>query len=243
MGFYENIGLPDRAKIDRVIHKTDFYRNAGLSSADKKQFEAIEKIRWLYAMKMENTNIQPYKDEIRDYPEIEVIEVKLRGEKKLDRLAEIIMRAIPYPMLLVFNLDDKYQLWMGKLRQNQLDSTGMVLESTEHTDWLDCQKEFWKKLDMTKISAMDFCALYEAWFDTISKSHLEQVNIIDDKMTGDEARAIKERLDGIEKQITSLRSKLKRESQSNRKIELNMQIQNLKKEKKKILEQGSREDD
>ena len=76
-----------------------FYEVAGVSRADKKLFtDAIEKVTWLYNLRTDTINVLPYKDEEKDYSEIEVIEVTLKDEKRLDRIAEVIMMAIPYAM-------------------------------------------------------------------------------------------------------------------------------------------------
>ena len=91
-----------------------FFYNADLSKSDKALLsEAVEKISWKYCLKNEFIPIQPYTDEVRDYPEVEVLEVSLTAEKGLRRLAEIVMRAIPYPMLLVFRLGERVQAWMA----------------------------------------------------------------------------------------------------------------------------------
>ena len=98
MEIFASMCLPEIARIDRVIPKKQFYENGNLSTGDKKLFENVEKIYWRYALKTENCFLGAYQDEKRDYPEIEVLEVKLRQEKQLKRLAEVIMGAIPYPM-------------------------------------------------------------------------------------------------------------------------------------------------
>ena len=82
MTIYEKLNLNDPARIDRVVAKKQFYENGELSSADKNIFDQVEKMYWRYALKMENTFIQPFADEERDYPEIEVMEVVLREEKQ-----------------------------------------------------------------------------------------------------------------------------------------------------------------
>ena len=238
MEIYEQMSLPPAARIDRVVAKKQFYDNGDLSSADKKLFDHVDKIYWRYALKTENTFIQPFSDEERDYQEIEVMEVVLREEKQLNRLAEVIMRSIPYPMLMFFQSGEKIQLWLGKLRQNQADSSRMTLTATEQTDWLTENYDFWEKLSLKKCSTANFCLLYETWFDIISRSHLATMNIETDKISGDEARETVERLKAIDQEMTSLRSQMKKESQFNRKMELNTKLQQLKREQAKIMEQG-----
>lgn len=156
MTIYEKLNLIDHARIDRVVAKKQFYESGELSSADKKIFDHVEKMYWRYALKTENSFIQPFADEERDYPEIEVMEVVLRKEKQLKRLAEIIFRSIPYPMLLFFVLGDKVQLWLGKLRKNQADSSRMTLTATEQTEWLAEDDGFWEGLSLKRTPSTNF---------------------------------------------------------------------------------------
>jgi len=167
------------------------------------------------------------------------MEVVLREEKQLKRLAEIIFRSIPYPMLLFFFLEEKVQLWLGKLRKNQADSSRMTLTATEQTDWLTEENDFWEAVSLSKIPAMNFCALYEAWFDAVSKNKLVNVGVAAASLSGDAARDTWERLAAIDKEIASLRSQIKRENQFNRKLELNTRLQAFKREKANIIEKGS----
>ena len=104
------MGLPSVARIDRVVAKKQFYKSGNLSSADRKLFDHVEKIYWWYALKTENTFIPTFADEEWDYPEIEVMEVVLREVKQINRLAEVTMRSIPYPMLIFFQKGERYSM-------------------------------------------------------------------------------------------------------------------------------------
>ena len=241
MNIYNAMNLPPAARIDRVVAKRQFYDNGDLSAADKKLFDHMEKIYWRYALKTENTFLQPYADEERDYSEIEVMEVVLRDVRQSDRLAEIIMRAIPYAMLLFFRHGEQIQMRMGKLRKNMADSSRMTLTAVEQTAWMAEDDDFWKVLSLGNAHIANFCALYEAWFDAVSRSKLARADVAAESLSGDEARAICERLSDIEKEIARLRSWMKQESQFNRKLELNTRLQMLKQERMKVMEQGSDE--
>lgn len=241
MNIYNAMNLPTAARIDRVVAKRQFYDNGDLSAADKKAFDHMEKIYWRYALKTENTFLQPYADEERDYSEIEVMEVVLRDVRQLNRLAEIIMRAIPYAMLLFFRHGEQIQMRMGKLRKNMADSSRMTLTAVEQTAWMAEDDDFWKVLSLGNAHIANFCALYEAWFDAVSRSKLARADVAAESLSGDEARAICERLSDIEKEIARLRSWMKQESQFNRKLELNTRLQMLKQERMKIMEQRSDE--
>ena len=232
MSFYEYLNIPKSCEVGSTIFKKLFYEKADLSTSDKNLFiDNINKITWLYCLKPENINIKPYKDDNRDYPEIEVIEVEIIKDTKLNRIAEIIMRAIPYPMLLIFKLDDKIQLYTAHQRINQNDKSKNTLGEFVSTDWLDSDSPLCKKLDVKQMRFTNFYALYSDIVDVINIYNATIILPLKDNFTGEEARVLTAYVDAIEQEIFSLRSELKKETQFNRRMELNIQIKKLEKEK------------
>lgn len=234
MDIYETLGLPEKARVDRVVFKKQFYENAALSTADRKQFDNVEKIYWRYALKSENAFIQPYADDEREYDEIEVIEANVGGEKSVRRLAEIIFHAIPYPMLLFFRRNGKAALFMGKIRSSQADGAKMAVEEIQSSAWLEEDAPLWEAMALPKMNTANFWALYQNWFDVLSRYNLEVKTGIVAAHSGEEARAVLQRLEQIDKEIASLRAEMKREFQFNRKMDMNMEIQKLKQKRKNI---------
>lgn len=236
MDTYDFLKIPDSCFIDNTLYKKLFYENADLSTSDKSLFtDTINKVTWLYCLKPETINIPAYKDELRDYPEIEVIEVLVHKDYKLKRVAEIVMRTIPYPMLLIFMLEDKRQLYVAHQRINQNDSSKNTIEEFIATEWLESDSALYAKLDIKQMRFTNFYALYSDIVDAISIYNLSTVMTADDNITGIEARELSAQIEDIEQEITSLRAKLKKESQFNRKMELNIEIKRLEQNKNKLL--------
>ena len=117
----------------------------------------------------------------------------------------------------------------------------MALVAMEDTDWRSAEDDFWPELSLRKMPGVNFCQLYEGWFDAISKSNLAALSVDTDNISGDKARETLQRITAIEQEMNKLRKQMKAESQFNRKMELNTRLQKLKREMKKITEQGSRE--
>ena len=236
MDTYDFLKFPDSCFIDNTIYKKLFYENADLSTSDKSLFtDTISKITWLYCLKPETINIPVYKDEVRDYPEIEIIEVLITKDYKLNRIVEIIMRTIPYPMVLIFKLEDKRQFYVAHQRTSQSDSSKNTIEEFIATDWLESDSALFAKLDIKKMRFTNFFALYSDIVDSISIYNLSTIIPTDDNITGAEARELSAQIKVIEQEITSLRAKLKKESQFNRKMELNIEIKRLEQNKNKLL--------
>lgn len=236
MDIYEFLNIPDSCLIGNTIYKKLFYENADLSTSDKSLFtDTINKVTWLYCLKPETINIPAYKDEVRDYPEIEVMEVLVHKDYKLKRIAEIIMRTIPYPMLLIFKLEDKRQFYVAHQRTSQSDSSMNTIEEFIATNWLGSDSALLAKLDIKQMRFTNFYALYSDIVDAISIYNLSAIMPTDDSITGTEARELSAKIEDIEQEIVSLRSKLKKENQFNRKMELNIKIKKLERSKNKLL--------
>jgi len=236
MDDYRFLNIPDSCFVGSTIYKKLFYENAHLSSSDKSLFtDTINKVVWLYCLKPETINISAYKDEVREYPEIEVIEVILNKEYGLNRIAEIIMRTIPYPMLLIFKLEDKIRFYMAHQRTSQSDSSKNTIEEFISTDWLSNDSALFAKLDIKQMRFTIFYTLYSDIVDAISIYNLSAIMPTDDTITGDMARELSAKIEDIEQRIANLRSKLKKESQFNRKMELNIEIKRLEQSKNKLL--------
>ena len=233
---YEFFNIPQSCEVKNTIFKKLFYEHTDLSAADRTLFtDTINKITWLYCLKPETINIRPYKDDMREYEEVEFIEVELDLEKRTSRIAEIIMRTIPYPILLIFKWEDKKKLYVAHQRVSQSDSSKNTIEEFISTDWLDNDSALFAKLDIRKMRFTNFFALYSDIVDAISIYKVSDVISDKGSITGAEARALSVHIEEVDGQITSLRAKLKKESQFNRKMELNIEIKRLEQNKNKLL--------
>lgn len=140
--FYEKLNISENCLANQTIFKKTFLESVDLLASDKKLInDHIKKVVWKYCLKPDNTNIPVYKDNEREYYEIEIIEVQLNETNKVKRIAEIIMRAIPYPILLVFTKDNKIQLVTGDMRKNLSDSSKVTVDNFVYTDWFEIESD------------------------------------------------------------------------------------------------------
>mgnify|MGYP000872143024 FL=1 len=236
MGDYRFFNIPRSCEVKNTIFKKLFYENADLSTADQKLFtEVINKITWLFCLKPETINLQPYRDEIREYEELEIIEVEITAEKKINRLAEIIMRTIPYPMVLIFRLHDQVKFYAAHQRSSLQDNTKNTIEEFISTDWLEQDNPLFAKLDLQKMRFTNFYALYSDIVDTISIANVTGLIPSTAALSGEEARQLSSGLETLEQEIIALRARLKKETQFNRKMELNIAIKKLEQEKRNLM--------
>jgi len=164
---YEKLNIPQSCYLGKKIFKKHFYE-LDLNATDKKAFsQDIDKITWAYTLKPETINIAQYTDEEREYLEIAVIEVTLTSPKRQKRIAEIIQRAIPYPVLLIFVHGEQIALNVADKRINRSDSSKIMAETVHDTPWLspdhadDWQKEFLHDFCVTNFSFHNFYDFYQ----------------------------------------------------------------------------------
>lgn len=189
MGFYDALHIPQPCLVDKTVAKKLFTETLELSKADQKLLsESVAKVTWKYCLKNEFIPIQPYQDDTRDYQEVEVLEVSLTKEKGLRRLAEIVMRAIPYPMLLVFRLEEQAQAWMAHQRLSLADQEKVTLEELVSTAWHLEDAPFWAALDIRELRFTNFFDFYTDWIDRLSVQNVQDKMQVSDDLTGGEAR-------------------------------------------------------
>lgn len=230
MDIYDKLNIPDECKINRTVFKKMFYENAALSKGDKDLFvDSIDKVTWIYCLNQDNMNIPAYTTEEREYLEIEVMEVVLSENKGIKRIAEIIMRAIPYPMMLIFCFEGKYQLWTAHQRFNLADNNKITLEEPICTEWQDADSNLWDRLNISNFRYTNFFDMYSDIVDTIAVFNAEKLT--NKEISGDEARELLRRNAEIDSQIAALRAELKKATEFNRKMEINMKIKKLEKQK------------
>ena len=230
MDIYDKLNIPDECKISRTVFKKMFYENAALSKGDKDLFvNSIDKITWVHCLNQDNMNVPAYATDEREYLEIEVMEVALSENNGVKRIAEIIMRAIPYPMLLIFSFEDKYQVWTAHQRFNLADNNKITLEESICTEWLDNSSALWDKLNISNFRYTNFFDMYSDIVDAVAVFNAEKLT--NKEISGEDARELLRRNAEIDSQIAALRAELKKATEFNRKMEINMKIKKLEKQK------------
>lgn len=101
-GLVAALGLPEGAAVGRRIPKKMLLDTAAPTVADKRAItDGIDDLHWLAALKPGTVGIPAYRDEVREYLEIAILSIALRPEASAGRIAELVHRAIPYPVLLI----------------------------------------------------------------------------------------------------------------------------------------------
>lgn len=143
----------------------------------------------------------------------------------------MVMATIPYPCVVVFEREGKMQLAVAHQRTNLNDSTKKVLDDIILTGWVDFNESLF---DINALNLTNFYTLYSGIVDAISILNAKKVSAAED-LTGEQARDLTASIEIIDSELVILRGKLKKETQFNRKMELNIEIKKLEKQKKEIM--------
>lgn len=136
------LGLPADARVDQRVPKKLLSANGAPTAADKRQInDGIEELIWLAALKPAAIGVPAYRDQTREYLEIAVLSLTLRPGAKADRLAELVHRAIPYPVFLILARPDGLSLSLAPLRWSLGQSGQTVLKDSLVTVAVDAEDE------------------------------------------------------------------------------------------------------
>ena len=251
--------LPAEATVGQRVPKKMLAENltsrGTATSADRKLLqEQIDEVTWVAALKPTNAGIPVYQDEVRSYLELAVLSVRLREGSQIApipakvspsvaRLAELVHRAIPYPVLLV--LDDNARLYLslvhirwaqkeadkavldGDLIQGVFVHNGSPAASVMDADTVNA---FINAMDLSKQPRTDLLTLYQGWMDTLSAWQAAAVTGRFECVSPQQAtarRAALRRCHELDAQISSLRAAASKEKQMARQVAANLEIKAL----------------
>ncbi|MEC8328111.1 MAG: DUF4391 domain-containing protein [Pseudomonadota bacterium] len=250
---YQAMKLPESSLLNSKIAKKQLLENAQLTASNKKAIqEDIDSVIWSHTLKTSTVNIAPFQDSIStddsdfdlDYSEIAILRVVVRNKARINKINEVLHRAIPYPLLIVFtdNSNSSLLLSLATKRISKADHSKLTVERFYHTDWFSDEimpnetNHFFSSLAVNKQSFVNFYEFYMGWvaqFIELEKSKYIGAFLEKNESTVDiqKAKVQAELLDKIallESKLSGIKQKIKKEDQINRKVELNIQAQSIK---------------
>ena len=212
------IGLPKTTEFNKRIPKQKFYENMDISPALKKVFvEQVKIIYWRNKIAASTTNLATG----NDVTELEVFEVRLNSPVLDDGLLRQIDREIPYHILFLLEYQGKYQAWIGYKEAATSGNKAFKVNGYYHTEWL-AEDELPLKLEGLSVDAV-----YENFVRQIAGDKLKS------EAAGEslkESVARDEQKQALQKQIDTLKAKIRKEKQLNKQMEMNKELKKLKKE-------------
>lgn len=229
------LGLPPESRVDQRVPKKLLVENGAPTAADKRQInDGIEGLLWVAALKPGTIGVPEFRDPTREYLEIAVLSLVLRPGAKGDRLGELIHRAIPYPVVLVMGQGSEVTLSLARKRLAQNEAGRVVLEEAPITCLVSDNAIATAWLGSLAVGTQPrahLLALYDGWIARVES--LEAARIVGALREtpgpgGQELRrlALAEH-SRLQREIALLRVRAERESQMNRRVELNLELKRL----------------
>lgn len=103
------LALPERARVDQRVPKKMLADHGAPTAADRRLLtDGIEELQWIAALKPGTVAVPEHRADGREYLEVAVLSVQVRAThgkaSQWLRLAELVHRAVPYPVLLIQTL-------------------------------------------------------------------------------------------------------------------------------------------
>ena len=216
------LNLPRGTVFNRRIPKQKFYENLSVTAELKRVFvEQINVIYWKNKIAPSTVNLAAGKT----VAEIEVIEIRLNQPGLDKRVLQLIDKEIPYHILFLLVYEGKVQAWIGYKEQSQGKGSAFKPGIYYHTEWQPVD-ELSLRLD-----GLIMDSVYEGFIRQIAGERLEDNTGVDLK----DAVARDERRQKLQKEITALENKIRREKQFNIQVALNGELKRLKKELEELV--------
>ncbi len=252
---YNNIlQLPARCRVEKKLTKAFFLKHYALSTSEKKFLaEKIESMRWLGMITPANANIKSVKTDQYDYSLINVFLVSLHAkEVEVDgkKAIELLQKYLPDQALVIAETEFDFMVGSCDKRINQADKNKRTIERYQITAPIsklykkEIHDSFFERLSFEQLDTTTLESTYKSYINAIVELNSAEITGSFRKRpalrTQEDLRLL-ERIEEKEYEIAQLRSEIKKETQLNGQVNLNVTIQDIKKEIEDIKKELSKE--
>lgn len=242
------LAVPASCRVDQRVPKKMLIENGAPTTTDKRLLnDAIEEIQWIAALKPNTVGVPDYRDADREYLEVAVLSIATRGAHaavggegpaaaakpvNTARLAELVHRAVPYPLLLLLATPQGLFLSMAHKRWAQNEAGKVVLDgevtTIEAPGDLTPTHPFLQCLAMTRQPQATLMALYQGWLDCLTALQAARYtgtyNVIDDPAQAAARRVALRECQRLEQEAAHLRTQAGKQKQMAKKVDLNLAL-------------------
>ena len=220
------LDLPKSTEFNKRIPKQKFYEKIDVFPALKRVFvEQIKTIYWRNKLAAITLNLAPG----TSVDEIEIIEIKLSSQELDEAVLRQIDKEVPYHILVVLECEGKYRAVIGYKEKSVSGKSAFKVDRYYFTDWME-ESEL-----PVRIEGLTMDAVYENFVRQIAGPDLGQAAA--GETTLKESIEIQKQREQLQKQITALEAKIRKEKQPKKKFEMVKELKNLQ----AILSGGSLE--
>lgn len=216
------LGLSKATEFNRRIPKAKFYENINITTSLKRLFvDQIKNIYWRNKIASTTTNL----NEGKYVTEIEVFEINLISPQVDIELLKSIDSVIPYHILYILEYNGNYQAWIGYKESTNIEKKISKVERYYHTDWFE-EKDL-----IVKLEGLNLDDVYENLVRQVAGDKLQSANSTE---TLKQSVERDKEIETLQKQINTLKNKIRKEKQLNKQIEMNSELKKLRKVLEKI---------
>lgn len=236
---FEISGLPIKSKQRSNIPKNAIYPQLTKTEDKKLLQDEVQSIYLLSVLNETTTNLSTYETEDDYYNEIFFIHVLMRERDKENKVFNILSSVFPYPIIVVFTVDELSMIYTGKYEKRKLNDVPSVkkLDAYPSKSYTTHDLvQLFKKLYLNELKQTNLKELYE-WIQNniLGDSLQEKQNTTEAVLlTVDEQDEINQ----LEKDIQKLTKEVRKETQLNKRIPLQLKLNEKKKRLKEIIERG-----
>ena len=248
--------VPRECIVDNVIPKKDIFEAAESKTKDKKIFtDLIKQIKWCYNFTEDNIRVDKYIDDERKYEEVELINIdlkydnvhkigigKFKEDEKIDRIADIVMRFIPYPLILTIQYENELKFYASHIRESKADYDKIVLDGkTRSTNWMDIdnlseiEEDFITKIQFDNLDRTDFYKFYNTYLEAIVQHDAAIIADGSVNMSIDEIERLYDEISIFDEKIKEIEKEISEEDNFNARMELNIKAHGFKQEKENLV--------
>ena len=239
--------IPERSLIQQRLTKAFFLRIIGLSSAERKLLNnTIEQMEILAQLIPEKSNVPSLVNDTESYEQVLVI-VCTVTDGTLDQVGEkcilFIQKYIAHQVLLILEDATGYRVNVTEKRINQKDNSKLTMERSFTTNVLsklyknELSDALYKAMNFSSLNKTNLQLLYKGYIQavvqyqaaTITGSYIKRTNA----RTAEDMKHL-EAIGLLESTINSLSSQMKKESQLNEQVQLNIKIKEKRTEISKL---------
>lgn len=248
--------VPRDCIVNNVIPKKEIFEAAELNNKDKRIFtDLIKQIKWCYNFTEDNIRVSKYSDDIRNYDEVEVINItlkydnvhkidigKFKEDEKIDRIAYIVMRFIPYPIILTIQYDNELKFYAAHIRESKADYNKIVIdEKIFSTNWIninnlsEIEEDFISKIQFNNLNSTDFYKFYNVYFEAIIQHDAAILAGGTVNLAVEQIKKIYDEISILNSKIKEIEKEISEEDNFNTRMELNIKAHGFKQEKEKSI--------
>lgn len=232
------LSLPSGTMVHQRVPKKLLIEHGSPTAADRRHItDGIDELSWVAALKPATIGVPEFRDDERAYVEIAVLRMTLRAAAKGARLAALVHRAIPYPVLLVFAAEQQTVMSVAHIRWSQagagktvLDGDIVAVEVGAEAAAADTSP-FREALSLARQPQASLYAVYQGWLDTLVALQASRITgrfrMPDSSDAAAARRGALQELSQLDAGIARLRSAASAETQIARRVDVNLEIRRL----------------